>query len=273
MSQQSQSEAQSSSPLEREKPSIKPFVPERILFCIDTDDEMMGDELSNRSALLPGVKKSSRLHHIKQILRVFVLSKLRMSQIHEFALCALTTDTHWFCDFTSDSEKIMKAISNIKTAGSHPTYNVSSLFEMVRAKFPIFSPRNSERGVFSRQDSEEFVYRIIFIYSRSNIEPQFISIPKQTLFPQIISHPLLFFDALYVHSKASSSNSVQSIYDTITDISNPEKEGEESRSYFFEASTNLKRLYAHFAMLLVNPLQRPHDQSAFSSELIPGSKE
>jgi len=269
MSQQSQSEASSSPLLEREKPCIKPFIPERILFCVDIDDEMLGDELSNRAGLLPGGKKNSRMHHIKQILRMFIYSKMRMSQVHEFALCVLTTETHWVCDFTNDSEKIMKAISNVKTAGSHATFNISSVFELAKNKFPIFWPRG-ERAIFSRSELEDFVYRIIMIYSRSNVEPQFITSPKQTLFPQIMSHPLLFFDALYIHSKPSSSNKVQSIYDTITDIVVNEKEGEDGRSYFFEASTNIKRLYSHFATLLVNPLQRPLDQNKFCSELTQG---
>jgi len=99
-------------------------------------------------------------------------------------------------------------------------------------------------------DTPDFIYRVIFVYSRSNVIPEFI--PGDTTHQQFLKSPLFFFDALYLHAKQTKENNPQEVYDFITDI-----EGQDEKSYFFETSISNKRLQQNIATLLAHPLQRP----------------
>jgi len=219
---------------------VEPFCPERIIFCVDVCEEMGGTEYSR------GVKKETRLDHLKQTVKAFVLSKNRMNTKHEFAIAMLTETTIWHTDFTADIELFLKRFQSLKTGEDFTKYNISSLFYMLKDKFPNiveWKPRFP-------YDSPEFVYRALFVYSRSNVIPEFI--PGDTTHTQFIKSPLFYFDALYLHAKQTKDNNPQDVYDFITDI-----EGDADKSYFFETSVSSKRLQQNVAKLLAHPLQRP----------------
>jgi len=243
-------------------PAIKPFLPERILFCLDVSEEMLDEDLSRGTGgVLNTSRKLTRLEHLKQALKVFIITKQRMSHLHEFAVAALTHETLWLSDFSSDGEVAIKAINSLKAMEAFSTYDMSSVFTTIRDRFSIFSSRGEWSHL--RKDRDEFVYRVMFIYGRSNVLPSF-PIPSSSSTPlhtKLLSNQLLFFDALYLHQKPSIPSRAQEIYDFITEID------EQERCYFFETSTSLKRLKSHLGILLANPLQRP-SQASFVSALV-----
>eukprot|EP01113_Clastostelium_recurvatum_P041129 TRINITY_DN6488_c0_g2_i1.p1 TRINITY_DN6488_c0_g2~~TRINITY_DN6488_c0_g2_i1.p1 ORF type:complete len:252 (+),score=53.78 TRINITY_DN6488_c0_g2_i1:22-756(+) len=234
--------------MSKPKGGLHEFVPERIIFFIDICDEMQEDEMSrSAAAVLSMSRRPSRMDHIKTCLRGFMLTKQRMSQHHEFALALLTDSTHWLCDFTSDVDQICKMMGGLKPGDAYPSFDMDSLFKTLRDKSNLF-PRD---GAYSRP-LDDFVYRGIVFYGRSLVIPTYTS---TTLHSKTMKHPRLFVDVIYLHSKPSSHNKTQEVYDALSDL-----DMEQERSYLFENSTSLRRFKLSVATLLANPVQRPSQQ-------------
>lgn len=68
----------------------------------------------------------------------------------------------------------------------------------------------------------------------------------------LLSLPMVFFDAFYMHEKPSKNNNPQAVYDALTDIDQVDE-----NAYFFETHRSLRRIYLNFTLLLAHPLQRP----------------
>lgn len=226
---------------ERFPVTVKPFRPERLILCLDICNEMNSTELARGRKVI-----GSRLDFLRAYLRSFLQIKQKLSPEHEFALCVLTDTAVWLQDFTPDIDAILSQMAHLTGSGTFLQFNMSSLFELILSKI-------SDPAVFQKQEPPSFVYRCIFIYGRSSIIPQFYD--GEMSKNRLLQAPYFFFDALYVHEKPSKDNNPQEVYDRITDFDL------NNTGYFFESSTNPKRLYFHMAQLLSNPLQRSEESS------------
>jgi len=185
-------------------------------------------------------------------LKLFVHTKQKMNPEHEFAICVLTNVAIWYQDLTTDVELFSKKLNNLQAQGDYPSFDISTLFDLINAKFSdVLSGKT--------RATCDHVYRVIFIYCRSATLPS--GFPS-ALCMKILDSPTFFFDALYLHSKPAKDNRPQEVYDFITDI-----EGKDHICYYFENSTSIRKFHLHVAHLLAHPLQRP-DQSAFKTVLL-----
>jgi len=143
----------------------------------------------------------------------------------------------------------------LQAQGDYPTFDISSLFDLINLKFPDILLSTHNRSTC------EYIHRVIFIYARSATLP--IGFPSN-LSMKLLDSPIFFFDALYLHSKPSKDNRPQDVYDFITEI-----EGKDHNSYYFENSTSIRKFHLHMAHLLAHPLQRP-EQAAYKKNFIKG---
>jgi len=139
-----------------------------------------------------------------------------MNPMHEFGICVLTDGAIWHQDLTTDAELFVKRLTQLQSHGEFLTFDMSSLFDLVVKKFP-------EILTTEKQNSYEYIYRVIFIFSRSNTIPHFTKNVQN-----ILDSPIFFFDSLYLHSKPSKEIRPQDVYDFITEI-----EGKDHTAYFF----------------------------------------
>lgn len=149
----------------------------------------------------------------------------------------LTLDTDLFCT------KLM----NLQSQGNFDSFNLSSLFGLLQNKYPDINNINNDN----------YIYRVIFIYGRSNCIPHFKEGASKSQVQQLLDSPIFYFDGLYLHNKPNKDNKPQEIYDFITEL-----EGKDHSGYFFENSTSVRRLFLNVSNLLAHPLQRP-EQSQF----------
>jgi len=212
--------------------------PEKRVFCVDLCGEMDSLDFAR------GKSSPTRLDLVKSALRLFVYTKQKINQDHEFALVLLTEKANWFLDLTTDLELFCKKLTAIQTQGEWSGFDLASLFDLMRVKFPeILSTQNIS--------ATHYTYRAIFLYSRSDTIPSFPS--QQTkMCQQVLDSPIFFFDILYLHSKPGRDNKPQDVYDFITEL-----EGKDHNPYFFENSTSSRKFLAHMSHLLAHPLQRP----------------
>eukprot|EP01097_Dermamoeba_algensis_P012010 TRINITY_DN953_c0_g1_i4.p1 TRINITY_DN953_c0_g1~~TRINITY_DN953_c0_g1_i4.p1 ORF type:complete len:305 (+),score=76.55 TRINITY_DN953_c0_g1_i4:35-916(+) len=225
--------------------SFLPFIPERFIFCLDLSEESNGLEFSKTLN-----KKVTRLDLVKLHLRLFVQTKQRLCHLHEYAIMAITDVAIWYQDFTSNVEEVLNNINNIHTIAQFTSFNMSTLFQLLNDKVNL--KQNNIRP--------EFVYRIVFIYSRSSCIPHYnegCMLQKETM-----ASPFVIYDACYLHEKASKDNKPQEIYDVVSAIENVDE-----NSYTSETVSSCAKLNYFFCLLLAHALQRPHDLKKYSDAL------
>mmetsp|Transcript_36533 Transcript_36533/g.59073 ORF Transcript_36533/g.59073 Transcript_36533/m.59073 type:complete len:259 (-) Transcript_36533:132-908(-) len=212
--------------------------PEKLIFCLDVSAEMetLGGGSSN---------KRSRMDQVRRALCVFVNMKAKMNPRHQYALVLARERAEWHCDFTDDPDRFCERLFDIKTGDLYHSFDISSIFRVVTNKVEVPFPSTTTQN----QALPKYVVRVIFIYGRSTIKPIRSEEEFENTF--LVSR-YFFFDALYVHDRPSDRNCPQDVYDVITSVENPDV-----MSYFFENSTNNKRLFQHISFLLAHPLQRP----------------
>jgi len=103
----------------------------------------------------------------------------------------------------------------------------------------------------SNQDFQEYVFRVIFIYGRSNVKPTFIEGEQSN---NLLRRSNFFFDVLYLHDKQTKDNCPQEIFDSLLAV-----ERDDSNNLFYETSASLKKILYYMAHLLANPSQRTID--------------
>jgi len=196
---------------------------------------------------------------VKRVLSVFVHAKARMHPQHQFALCILKDTAVWLQDFTSDPDRVVDRIQKLETAGLFKTVDLTSLFNLINSKVECFAPAAPSSP---SPAPYKYAVRSIFVYGRSSVLPTWSGSNQMPgVADAMLKSPIFFFDALYLHDKPTENNRPQEVYDVITGIEN-----ENVVSYFFENSTNPKRLYNHISLLLAHPLQRP-DQNDLKDHL------
>jgi len=150
---------------------------------------------------------------------------------------------------------LSKKIESLQPRGEYGSFNINSLCDKMVEKYPEIL--RCEPGSSVELD---YVYRLIFIYSRSDVVPHFKDRNKaQTFFDR----PIVYFDTLYLHKPSSGENPLpQKIYDFLSEIRRSDKE-----FYHFENSTSTTKFFSSVTTLLAHPLQRPTDQSQFNTVL------
>jgi len=221
---------------------------ERIIFCIDLNNEM--DSLDFSRGASNKKNYPTRLDLIKCALRIFVNTKQKINPNHEYGIIALTDGAIWYQDLTTDVDIFAKKLNSLQSQGEYNSCNLNSLFELLNTKFPEI--------VTASTSPPKVIYRTILIYGRSNVIP---SLQRSALIKRVLSSPVFYFDALYLHSKPSKDTCPQEIYDFITEI-----ECNAHIQYFFENSTSLRKFFLHCTHLLAHPLQR-QEQDTFKTLL------
>jgi len=201
----------------------KKNVPERIIFFIDLTSEMDSLEFNRGKAT-----KYTRLDLVKSALKSFVQLKQKMNPEHQYGICIMTESSSWYCDPTEDTSIFLSKLNNLSTAQEFNSFNVSSIFDLMNARYPDI--------ITTRAQDPSHIYRVIFIYSRSNVLPLFST---KELANKFLDSPVFFFDCLYLHQKPTKDNRPQEVYDKITEI-----EGQHKNCYFFENSTSARKFFS-----------------------------
>jgi hypothetical protein len=223
--------------------SLSPCVPERIIICLDLTEESNGHDFSKTK------KGATRFDVIKNCLRIWVVTKSKINNKHEFAICILGDVCIWYQDFTANADQIINIINKLECQGKSDKFDMSTIFSTINEKAPdILHPRSSQ---------PPFIYRALLVYCRSTVIPQFLT--GKELAQQMLDTRAFFFDGMYLHSKPSKENKPQEVYDAITEL---ESDATSKTAYFFENSTNIKRFHLNMAQMIAHPLQRP-DQGDF----------
>ncbi|ERN15401.1 uncharacterized protein LOC18443690 [Amborella trichopoda] len=216
--------------------SLQPRVSmdEDILFCIDVDREAHSEMKASSS-------KSTQNHHppitrldaIKQSLILFIHCKLTMNPNHRFAFAALSHSASCIRkEFSGDVDAAMASISSLTADSLYIRADLTQLFKMAAHEA-------------KRSRSQSRILRVILIYCRSSVVPEFHWSENQKLFT---------FDAMYLHEKPSRDNCPQKVYDALVDALERVSEYE---GYIVESGVGLARvLFRHMCVLLSHPQQR-----------------
>lgn len=228
---------------------LRPFKPERIIICIDIDEEMKEQNIS-LSHRRKRYGHRSRIYHLRRLLRNFLVVKNAMNSLHEFALCAIGEEAIWLVDFTNDLQVLVDNLFSLEPQGSFSKFDISSLFDIINSKVTVGSS-STERGYY---------YRCILFYGRSSITPEYGN-QHTKAWKQLSSLPNFFFDVLYVHDKASKENKPQEVFDFFASLESTSASG----SYMFTESHSLKKLSCKVAQLVSNSSQRPRQSNWVTS--------
>eukprot|EP01095_Lingulamoeba_sp_RSL-Kostka_P012553 TRINITY_DN4996_c0_g5_i1.p1 TRINITY_DN4996_c0_g5~~TRINITY_DN4996_c0_g5_i1.p1 ORF type:complete len:271 (+),score=40.84 TRINITY_DN4996_c0_g5_i1:203-1015(+) len=218
------------------KSLLQPYRPEKIIFCIDLDNEVSKDFPKKGY-------KHSKLDYIKQLIQNFIHIKQKMSTKHEFALIAFTETSMWYQSFTTDRDVLITNLRRLPAQGNFNTFDLTSLFECIKSNILIYS--NDELSKFEN-NIPTFIYRCIFIYTRPKVIPSFTD--NGLLKDLLLGLPYLFFDTIYIHPKSGFSNKVDKIKKYVADIS--------PNDYSFELTNNVRNVFYYFGQLISNGLQR-----------------
>ncbi|XP_031487272.1 uncharacterized protein LOC116255547 [Nymphaea colorata] len=207
----------------------RPCNHEDIIFCIDIDRQSQADMKVTGAKGRP----ITRLDAIKQAILLFLHAKLRMNPNHRFAFSALSHSASWIRrEFSGDVDLALSALRSISADLSYDQADLSQLFKMA-----------AYEGRRCRAQSR--ILRVILIYCRSSVQPEFHWPEGQKLFT---------LDVLYLHDKPSPDNCPQKVYDTLVDAL--EHVGEHE-GYIFESGGGLTRvLFKQMCLLLSHPQQR-----------------
>ncbi|KAF3335329.1 BRISC and BRCA1-A complex member 1 [Carex littledalei] len=206
------------------------FMPEDILFCIDTGPESR----TEMRVAGPKGRGVTRLDAIKQALLLFTHSKLTMCTDHRFAFSSLGKTFSWVKrEFTNDVKSVTEVV-RILTVPETPVEgaDITKLFEV--ANFEA-----------KRSNAQGRLFRVVLIYCRSSTQPKHRWPVNQKTFSM---------DAVYLHDKPGPDNCPQKVYDALVDAVEHVSQYE---GYVFESGQGLTRvLFRHMCVLLSHPAQR-----------------
>ncbi|KAL3650765.1 hypothetical protein CASFOL_007168 [Castilleja foliolosa] len=205
------------------------FSSEDILFCIDVGPETMTEMKMNG----PNGRPYTRLDSIKQAILLFVHAKLSINPDHRFAFSALSKTTYWLRkEFSSEVESANAAMQGISVDSSSSNADLTQLFKVA-----------THQAKKSRAQNR--IFRVILIYCRSSMLPQYQLPPTLKLFT---------LDVMYLHDKPGPENCPQTVYDSLIEALEHVSEFE---GYIFESGQGLTRsLFRHMCVLLSHPQQR-----------------
>ncbi|GFP88065.1 hypothetical protein PHJA_000950200 [Phtheirospermum japonicum] len=226
------------------------FSSEDILFCIDVGPETMTEMKVNG----PNGRPYTRLESIKQAILLFVHAKLSINPDHRFAFSALSKTTYWVLtseqkndikygtmlhwhgqlrkEFSSEVESANAAMRSISVDSFSDNADLTQLFKVATHEA-------------KKSRAQNRIFRVILIYCRSSMLPQYELPPTVKLFT---------LDVMYLHDKPGPENCPQTVYDSLIDALEHVSEFE---GYIFESGQGLTRsLFRHMCVLLSHPHQR-----------------
>lgn len=227
------------------QPPITPQPTERVIYCIDLDDEMKNQEYHKKRSPL-----KTRLDVVKHLISITTAVKLKINPKHEFALAVMTDTTIFFQDFTNSKDTLVERLSSLTTQGSFGSFCMASVFKLLD-DFRV--PLDPEGKMVDRLPP--YTYRLVFIYGRSDVVPSWGSSEDTGIASKYLSSPWVGFDCVYLHKKAGSKNNAQGVFDFIVALETLAKA--RSQCYIFESTSSLTRLQGAFAKLIAALVQRP----------------
>ncbi|KAL2940213.1 BRISC and BRCA1-A complex member 1 [Bienertia sinuspersici] len=205
---------------------------EDILFCVDVDSESLS-EMKNTG---PNGRPITRLDSMKQSILLFMHAKLTINPLHRFAFASLSNSASWVRkEFSSDVDSAIAAFRSLSVTSPSSSSSVADLTHLFRlAAHQAKKSRSNYR-----------ILRVILLYCRSSVQPQFQWPANQKLFT---------LDVVYLHDKPGPENCPQKVYDALVEALEHVTEYE---GYIFESGQGLQRiLFRHMCLLLSHPQQR-----------------
>ncbi|XP_059642290.1 uncharacterized protein LOC132284225 [Cornus florida] len=205
------------------------FFNEDIMLCIDVDAE----SLVEMKVSGPAGRPFTRLDSIKQAILLFINAKLAINPDHRFAFAALGKSAYWLRkEFSSEVDSAVAALRGLAADSSSGQADLTQLFRVA-----AHEARKSR--------AQNRIFRVILIYCRSSVKPQYQWPANQKLFT---------LDVVYLHDKPGPDNCPQKVYDALVDALEHVSEYE---GYIFESGQGLTRvLFRHMCVLLSHPQQR-----------------
>ncbi|KAH9605615.1 hypothetical protein KSS87_001027 [Heliosperma pusillum] len=202
---------------------------EDVLFCVDVDTECLV-EMKNTG---PNGRPITRLDSIKQSILLFIHSKLTINPNHRFAFAQLGKSASWVRkEFSNDVDAAVAALRGLSVVSSGGHADLSQLFRIAAHEA-------------KKSRSQNRILRVILLYCRSSVQPQFQWPVVQKLFT---------LDVVYLHDKPGPENCPQKVYDALVEALEHVTEYE---GYIFETGQGLQRiLFRYMCMLLSHPQQR-----------------
>ncbi|GLT25542.1 hypothetical protein SLA2020_006640 [Shorea laevis] len=207
-----------------------PLNNEDIIFCVDVDAESLV-EMKTTGA---DGKPVTRLDAIKQAILLFINAKLAINPDHRFAFATLSKSVSWLQkEFSSNVESAISAIRVlVATSSSSGQADLTNLFRLAAHEA-------------KKSHAQDRILRVILIYCRSSVKPQYQSPVNQKLFTM---------DVMYLHDKPGPDNCPQEVYDALVETLEHVSEHE---GYIYENGKGLARvLFRHMSVLLAHPQQR-----------------
>ncbi|KAJ3349352.1 Component of the BRCA1-A complex [Allomyces javanicus] len=210
---------------------VAPNLDENILFCLDLHEE-------NALPLSPlEMNSRSRLDETKDLLKRFIFLKHQLKPSHQFGLITLENVAKVYMVPTADLEFLNLAIDGIATTGAYLQCDLESLFNVV------------EETLHVTADADQ-VYRVILIYSRTNVFPDSRS---NKVLKRLYDTGRFFFDVVYVHEPPNDANFPQEIYDAFATFRDTRGI---ATNWSFQVCRSWKTLATVMTQLLAHPLQR-----------------
>ncbi|KAK9683857.1 hypothetical protein RND81_10G169600 [Saponaria officinalis] len=202
---------------------------EDILFCVDVDNECLV-EMKNSGQ---NGRPITRLDSIKQSILLFIHAKLTINPDHRFAFALLGKSASWVRkEFSNDVDAAVSALRALSVSPSGGHADLSQLFRIAAHEA-------------KKSRSQNRLLRVILLYCRSSVQPQF-------QWP--VSQKLFTLDVVYLHDKPGPDNCPQKVYDALVEALEHVTEYE---GYIFETGQGLQRiLFRHMCLLLSHPQQR-----------------
>ncbi|KNE57492.1 hypothetical protein, variant [Allomyces macrogynus ATCC 38327] len=210
---------------------VAPNLDENILFCLDLHEE-------NALPLSPlEMNSRSRLDETKDLLKRFIFLKHQLKPSHQFGLITLENVAKVYMVPTADLEFLNLAIDGIATTGAYLQCDLESLFNVVEETLQVTA------------DADQ-VYRVILIYSRTNVFPDSRS---NKVLKRLYDTGRFFFDVVYVHEPPNDANFPQEIYDAFATFRDTRGI---ATNWSFQVCRSWKTLATVMTQLLSHPLQR-----------------
>lgn len=180
-----------------------------------------------------------------EALRMYVLNKMSLNKDNEFAIVVKNRDKIKLVKcFTKDVEQIFEVISKMqyviyKQDADHT--DLTNIFKVV--KEDVLPSKIEVSNIIP----PEFIVHLILVYNSSYLLPKINE--SNEIYKALMSSPYFIFDILYLHSKPSGENRVQSIFNELASFV-------KVTSYLLESSRNVTKVFNCMAKLLPHPLQR-----------------
>ncbi|KNE66232.1 hypothetical protein AMAG_19366 [Allomyces macrogynus ATCC 38327] len=179
----------------------------------------------------------SRLDETKDLLKRVIFLKHQLKPSHQFGLITLENVAKVYMVPTADLEFLNLAIDGIATTGAYLQCDLESLFNVV------------EETLHVTADADQ-VYRVILIYSRTNVFPDSRS---NKVLKRLYDTGRFFFDVVYVHEPPNDANFPQEIYDAFATFRDTRGI---ATNWSFQVCRSWKTLATVMTQLLAHPLQR-----------------